>query len=279
MTIGEALELLKSKLTPSMAELACPQSEQILEFVLNCSRTDLYLHRSSELDNTSEEKMRRILSRALKGEPLAYITGKVYFYSREFTVNPDVLIPRPDTETLVEQVLANEKSPDLLFADIGTGSGIISCILTEHNKGWKAVAVDLSFKALKTAAINCGPGIDLVCADMLSAFKNRPLFDFVVSNPPYISAKEMETLDNSVTDFEPRTALYGGKDGLDYYRLLAADSPGLLKSNGHIYCEIGYDQGEYVKEVFLASGWSGVVICKDLGGNPRVMRATRPEKP
>jgi release factor glutamine methyltransferase len=223
MTIGEALELLKSKLTPSMAELACPQSEQILEFVLNCSRTDLYLHRSSELDNTSEEKMRRILSRALKGEPLAYITGKVYFYSREFTVNPDVLIPRPDTETLVEQVLANENRP-ISFCRYRHRISIISCILTEHNKGWKAVAVDFSFKALKTAAINCGPGIDLVCADMLSAFKNRPLFDFVVSNPPYISAKEMETLDNSVTDFEPRTALYGGKDGLDYYRLLAADS-------------------------------------------------------
>ncbi len=278
MTTGQALQFLKNKLTPLLGDLALPQSEQILQFILSCSRSELYLNLSTELDKSLIPQMSAILERSLSGEPLPYITGKAFFYSREFAVTPDVLIPRPDTETLIEAVLANQKQKQCLFADIGTGSGILSCILTEHNTGWKAIAVDISFSALKVARSNCRSGIYFICADLLSSFKAMPVLDFIVSNPPYISADEMKVLDSSVSDFEPHRALYGGRDGLDFYRKLALGSSAFLKSEGRIYCEIGYNQELQVREIFKDSGWSDISVIKDLSGNFRVIMATRPQK-
>jgi release factor glutamine methyltransferase len=242
----------------------------------------------------------------LKGEPLQYILGKAYFYDREFFVNPDVLIPRPDTETLVETVINTEKDTPAKFIDIGTGSGIISIILTAHRSAWKALAVDISYKALRTAARNISnindisnnsnisniinnnicdisnnsiagndtsSGILFICCDMIAAVKPQKQFDFIVSNPPYISTPQMATLDKNVVNYEPRTALHGGEDGLDYYRVISGSAKKYLKEGGRVYLEIGYDQGESVPEIFSNNGWSDIAVIKDLGGRNRVVTA------
>jgi release factor glutamine methyltransferase len=227
---------------------------------------------------------------------LQYIFGKAYFYDREFFVNSDVLIPRPDTETLVETVLNNEKGDTAYFADIGTGSGIIPAILAAHRAGWAAVAVDISYEALRTAARNVSSdpatgrssahvrtsatdrlssaptNIILICCDMLSAVKPQNQFDFIVSNPPYISSPEMKTLDESVINYEPHAALHGGEDGLDYYRMISGRAMMYLKEGGRIYLEIGHDQGESVPQIFREGGRRDIAVIKDLGGRDRVVK-------
>ena len=276
MNIGQAIRFITEKLSPVSGEFALPQTEQIFESLLKCSRSELYLHSDIPLDSSTLRSLQSILERLLQNEPLPYVLGKTYFYSREFIVNARVLIPRPDTETLVDQVLANEKQNECFFADIGIGSGIISCILTEINPGWKAVGVDISIEALRVARVNNRKStVYLLRADLLCAFRQSEEFDFLVSNPPYISEGEMNTLDPSVRDYEPVTALYGGGDGLDFYRRLASDSKNLIKSSGRIYCEIGYNQEFHVKEIFSSEGWTEIEITKDLAGRSRVIRAVK----
>jgi release factor glutamine methyltransferase len=277
MTVYEALRFIQSQLQPAIGDYAVPQSEEILETLLKCSRTELYLKSKDHLDQLFTDQVDVIINRRLQGEPLQYILGQVYFYSREFAVTPDVLIPRPDTEILVEKVLLHEKNRDGNFADIGTGSGIIACILTEENPGWNALAIDVSYRSLLVARQNIRSQVHLLCADLLNSIKPNHLFNFIVSNPPYISATEMNALDHDVVDFEPHRALFGGNDGLDFYRYLSLQASNWIIKGGAIYCEIGYNQENEVKELFSNNGWRGIAIFKDLGGNPRVIRAVVPE--
>lgn len=276
ITIREALLFLQKELSELLGSFAQPQSEEILEFLFNCSRSELYLSSNRILSNLQIEKMKEIANRRLSGEPLPYILGKTYFFSREFTVTPDILIPRPDTEILVEQILLNEKQKYARFADVGIGSGIISCILTETNPHWLAVGIDISFKALKIAKLNRVTPVQLLCSDLLSAVKFTSAFDFIVSNPPYISADEVNTLDPEVKDFEPHLALYGGIDGLEFYRKLSIDAKKVLREQGRLYCEIGYNQQFEIENIFVSSGWTNINFTKDLAGHPRVMRVVYP---
>lgn len=273
MTVGEALKMLREMLYPKYGNFAVPQSEEILQFFLKCSRSELYLNSSNELKPRITTKLNQILERLLNDEPLGYILGTVFFYSREFNISRDVLIPRPDTETLVEEILYNEKTDMCRFVDVGTGSGIIACVLKESKPQWKAFGIDISFKALKNAAENCSDKVNLICCDLLSSLKECHLFDFIVSNPPYISSGDFVSLDKSVRDHEPFYALHGGVDGLNFYRRLAIESKKVLCKNGRIYCEIGYDQKASVTNIFKRSGWSDIIIKNDLGNNPRVIRA------
>lgn len=155
--------------------------------------------------------------------------------------------------------------------DIGIGSGIISAILTEERPQWKALGIDISFDTLKVAKQNMTTTVQLLCSDLLSALKSSE-FDFLVSNPPYISEDEMNVLDPEVKDFEPHLALYGGTDGLYFYRKLALDARKVLKKNGRLYCEIGYNQQNSVMKIFRDAGWEDLDITKDLSGHPRVLR-------
>jgi release factor glutamine methyltransferase len=273
MTITNTLQLIQEKLSVVSGEFALPEAERILTFLLNCSRSELYLPQQKELPDVTLKKIQKIIKRRLKNEPLAYIIGSVYFYDREFIVTPEVLIPRPDTEILVEEVLKNEKRGACRFLDMGTGSGCIAAVLTEQNSGWKAVASDISFPALRIAKKNCPESVTLLCGDRLSGIK--ALFDFIVSNPPYIKSQVLPTLDKSVRNFEPLRALNGGPDGLDFYRYLAKAAMPLLKDRGRIYCEIGYDQGKDVPEVFKEKGWKDISITKDFGNRPRVLQAIK----
>ncbi len=269
MNRSETLTRLQHALSPTAGEFALPEAERILTFLLGISRSDLYLSGKDELPGQLSAKIEGIVARRLKDEPLPYILGSAYFFDREIAVTSDVLIPRPDTETLVETVLLNETSEPLRFIDFGTGSGCISAVLT-GNRNWRAVAVDASLPALKVARINCGSGVDLICANHFAALKNGR-FDFLVSNPPYIPSATIAGLDRSVREFEPWSALDGGVEGMDFYRYFAECAGKILKPGGRIYCEIGYDQGERVTEVLEAGGWKEIRIVKDLGGRDRVV--------
>jgi release factor glutamine methyltransferase len=277
MTVHEALHYIQSQLQPVIGEYAIPQSEEILESLLKCSRTELYLQSKDPITDLHVKQIDAIIARRMHGEPLQYILGQVYFYSREFKITPDVLIPRPDTEILVEQVLLHEKNRNAIFADIGTGSGIIACILTEENPEWIALAIDISYRSLMVARQNIRSQVHLLCADLLNSLKQNHRFNFIVSNPPYISDTELNALDRDVLDFEPHRALSGGTDGLDFYRYLSSQASSWIIEGGAIYCEIGYNQENAVKELFFNKGWREICIFRDLGDNPRVIRAVVPE--
>ncbi len=270
MNLSDALKFIKNQLAEVSGESALAESELILQHVLNCSRSELYIHRKTIITSALQRKLEQILKRRELHEPLPYIFRKVYFHSREFIIDQKVLIPRPDTEILVETVLESEKNDRCRFLEIGVGSGAVSAILIQERPQWHCTGTDISIQALRIAQKNCPKNVTMVCADLFSSLKPRQLFDFIVSNPPYISESEMPGLDSSVKDFEPATALYGGKDGLDFYRAFASMAMGFLKPGGRLYCEIGYNQGDSVITVFSTPGWKNIKVLKDLAGRPRV---------
>ena len=273
MTTTDLLRTIREKLKPSLGNFALPDAETIIMQSLNITRNRLYTDTSIDIDDDDLTRINLIVTRRLRGEPLQYIFGKAFFYDREFAVTPDVLIPRPDTETLVETVINTEKDAPARFIDIGTGSGILAAVLTAHRPAWASVAVDISFPALRTASRNLPANVSLICCDMLSAIRPERRFDFIVSNPPYISSPQMEALDRSVSSYEPRAALCGGVDGLDFYRVISGVAGMYLKDGGRVYLEIGYDQGASVPEIFRGGGWAEVAVTRDLGGRDRVVRA------
>ncbi len=208
------------------------------------------------------------IGRLENGEPLAYILGEWYFYDETYKVSQDCLIPRPETEHLVEWLIKNLPHNGV-FADLCSGSGCIAISTLAHRKDLNAVAVDISEKALEIAKMNAVlNGVDgrisFVQADIL---RNEPLgaqkFDAIVSNPPYIQSAVIDTLSVQVKK-EPRIALDGGSDGLDFYRVLFGRYKKNVKRGGSIICEIGYDQGQTLKELFSCQ------IMKDYSGNDRI---------
>jgi len=254
-------------------DAATYEAEQILQHVLHCTRTGLYTSFNNMVSHEQHEQILAMVNRCMHNEPLSYVLGSVYFHSKEFIVTPDVLIPRPDTEVLVETVLNYERAQQCFFADIGIGSGAIAASIIMQRPQWTAVGVDSSIAALKIAHMNCSAQVNQCAADALSAFKPGTLFDFLVSNPPYISETEKQELDASVLDFEPHSALFDNADGLTFYRLFAQQAKTYLKPGGSIYCEIGYLQGRDVTSLFTQHGWADVTILPDLAGRDRVIVA------
>jgi release factor glutamine methyltransferase len=273
MNVCKLLEEIQARIEPVAAECALNEAETILEHVLHCSRSDLYVKADRIISEERKNKIEAVINRRLTHEPLPYILGMAYFHSKEFIVSNAVLIPRPDTEILVEKVLELEPEGPRFFIDVGIGSGAIAESLASHRPRWKALGIDISDQTLKIARANCGIKISLLRGDLFSALKETRRFDFIVSNPPYISGKELAELDPSVRDFEPVFALFGGMDGLDFYRALAKKSKCLLKKGGRIYCEIGYAQGTAVQEIFSSQGWKNILQFSDLAGRPRVVVA------
>jgi len=208
--------------------------------------------------------------------PLQYILGKWEFMSLEFEISPDVLIPRADTEVLVETILAKEQR-GARGLEVGVGSGCISISLM-HYGDIDMVGVDICKKALVVANKNLGRLITTHPNKFVQSnlFENVPRgakFDFIVSNPPYISSKEMLGLDESVKTFEPHKALHGGEDGLDFYRKIVAQAGEHLISKGRIYFEIGYNQADDVKNILQDGGFFDINIIKDFAGHNRVVHA------
>ena len=227
-----------------------------------------------------EKRRRRI--------PLAQILGRQSFYGLDFFVNEDVLIPRADTECLVDLVLEDyaelaktEKgnSLPLRILDLCTGSGCIGISVAKHLPYQELLLVDLSEKALAVAKKNAekhlGGNVRFLQSDLLTAVHEKR-FSLLLSNPPYIVSKVIPGLEREVSEYEPKMALDGGEDGLLFYRRIAREAKKVLLPGARLYLEIGYDQGESVKDIFQKEGYEAVEVFPDLSGNPRVVRGIFP---
>lgn len=226
-------------------------------------------------------RYREMVARRSHRCPLQQILGSQEFMGLEFYVNEHVLIPRQDTETLVELVLEEQKDTKKKVLDLCTGSGCIAVSLAVKGGFLDVTATDLSGEALAVARKNveahgCADRICLCQGDLFGALKAPgQVFDVITSNPPYIPTAVIRTLEPEVREHEPLLALDGTEDGLIYYRRIASEAKAHLAEGGFLYLEIGHDQGEAVRDIFCAEGYRGVRVCKDLPGNDRVVCARR----
>ena len=274
-SISEALREASRTLENGGVPEARRDAGSLLSFVLDKDRTFLISHAEDPVDDDSLDQLREFVERRAAGEPLQYITGVQDFYGREFRVTPDVLIPRPETELLVEAAL--EVSDGEFICDVGTGSGCIAVTLLCERAGARAVAVDKSAAALEIAKFNAAKqsvadrAVFVVsnCFDALDRSEHQ--FDLIVSNPPYVSESARAGLQREVRDHEPLVALSPGADGLSVIRRLLTDAPAFLKPNGHLLMEIGFDQGEKVRNLIDESVWSLLEVRPDLQCIPRIV--------
>lgn len=244
----------------------------LLEHVTGKDRTFIKAHPDAELTEGEEKDFRAFIMERSRRVPLQHITGTVWFMGLEFAVNPDVLIPRFDTEFVTEEVLKEVYDGDRVL-DLCTGSGCILISVMKYKNHIEGVGTDISEKALKVARENAGRHERepfFLQSDMFE--KVWGTFDCIVSNPPYIKSADIEGLETEVKDHEPRGALDGGSDGLDFYRIIAKEAHDHLNKEGRIICEIGYDQGADVKRIFEEEGYRDIRIIKDYAGNERVMK-------
>lgn len=260
--------------------------EFLLGHCLGKGRTALFLDADCEVAPNSEAHFRHLLARRLAREPLAYILAEQEFWSLPFVVSPAVLIPRPETEFLLETVLAagsRQSQPPGLTIDLCCGSGVIAIILALE-LGRPVIALDISLAALQVARQNCRrhgvEGMVHLCqADLLNAIKPNPLVSLVVSNPPYVSRPAIDCeLAPEVSCYEPHLALDGGAIGMDCIRRIRECLPGILVPGGEVFMEIGHDQGQLTMELFeqRSSGrpyFSLVEIHQDYAGKDRVLHA------
>jgi release factor glutamine methyltransferase len=270
MTVRTAL--LQGRQLLEQASVGEPRltAEVLLMRATGHDRAWLYAHGDDELIEVWWIHYGRYLHQRIKGEPTQYITGRQEFYGREFRVTRDVLIPRPETEHLVEAALARGGESIL---DIGTGSGAIAVTLALENKA-RVAASDVSLAALGIARQNgraLGARVDFVACDIGAGFREGS-FDLVVSNPPYIAGRDRASLQTEVRDHEPGLALFGGEDGLAVYRRLIPEAARLLRAGGWLMMELG--DADTVRE--MCTGWGEVEIVNDLAGIPRVLLARRP---
>jgi len=259
-------------------ELLCKADREKVE-AADIEQTEILGKLHSFFENF-EKRRRRI--------PLAQILGRQSFYGLDFFVNEDVLIPRADTECLVDLVLEDYADlakqagfSSLNILDLCTGSGCIGISVAKHLPYQELLLVDLSEKALAVAKKNAekhlGENVTLLQSDLLTGVQGKK-FSLLLSNPPYIVSRVIPGLDREVSEYEPKMALDGGEDGLVFYRRIAREAKAVLLPGARLYLEIGYDQGESVKDIFQKEGYEAVEVFPDLSGNPRVLRGIFPGK-
>lgn len=243
-------------------------------------RLDLFALNRSFVSRKVWEAYKSFIRRRLKGEPVAYIIRKKEFMSLEFEVNDFVFIPRPETEILVEKAIEvmNGLGKKMKVLEIGTGSGVIAVSLAKFLKNLHVVALDKSREALRVAKRNAKKHgvldrIKLVNEDIRKYANGGNKFDIIISNPPYVALKDWEGLDDSIKKYEPRDALIGGKDGLDYYKIISQKAPFLMKEGGFLILEIYPRQAEIVEKILRSVGFGNMEIFKDLSGLERVVVA------
>jgi release factor glutamine methyltransferase len=238
---------------------------------MHCERVYFYAHPEQPLREVEWIHYGRYLDERIKGKPTQYITHKQEFYGRDFRVTPAVLIPRPETELLVETVLNLRPNPGLVI-DVGTGSGCIAISL----KAAQVFGVDLSSEALKVAQLNAQTHrtpITLIQADLLTPFQDA-IADVVVSNPPYIPLKDLPDLQREVRDWEPHMALFAGTSGMAVYERLIPEAKRILKPGGLLALELGFGLADSVAA--LVPDWHNLQILPDLAGIPRVLACVKP---
>lgn len=279
MTYAEAYKRGKHILTEAGIPEAELEARLLLEYVCSTGRNDLLVHGDREMKDVWREAYDQLLDHRAGRQPLQYLTGSQEFMGLDFFVDEHVLIPRQDTEILVEEVLRNLHD-GMEILDMCTGSGCILISLLRYSNDCAGLGVDISGGALRVAEKNA--------QNILSGFPGKvrflesnlfenveEMFDVIVSNPPYIPSGDMEGLMPEVRDFEPRIALDGGADGLGFYRKILEGSRRHLKKGGMLFFEIGFDQGEAVSKMMREAGFLEVQIEKDYAGLDRVVSGTR----
>ncbi len=281
-TIARALREAAAQLNVGSRADARRDANILLLHTLNCAHAFLIAHAGDVLAPDALIQFRLHVDRRALGEPVQYITGRQEFYGLEFAVTPAVLIPRPETELLVEtalNLLRATRAPRL--CDVGTGSGCIIITMLHERTDAHALGLDITPVALGVAACNAvrhnvAARLQLMAADCYTALDAAPArFDMVMSNPPYVAAADLPGLQREVRDYEPRGALTPGGDGLALIRRLLADTPPFLRPEGHLLIEIGYGQREAVTGLIDPHVWTLLDIHRDLQGIPRVVALQR----
>ncbi|MBO0478054.1 peptide chain release factor N(5)-glutamine methyltransferase [Vagococcus fluvialis] len=255
------------------------QEAYIAEYLLleknRWTKTDLLMNFKKQMPLAEYNAYKADLEKVTLHIPVQYLIGSTEFYGRRFKVNEHTLIPRPETEELVELILKDNYQENLEVVDIGTGTGIIALSLSLENPTWKVTGLDISKEALKIATKNnqeLEGQVDFLESDVLSKFPKNKKIDILVSNPPYISYDEWEEMDESVREYEPKQALFAENNGLAIYEKIAKESTTVLSETGRIYLEIGYLQGESVSQIFKeAYPTKSVRVIKDLNGQDRII--------
>lgn len=273
-TIGEILLISSDFLTSKGVAMARRSAEELLAFILKMRRLDLYMQYDRPLVEEELLKMREGVKALTNGLPLEYILGEVEFFGCRIQVDRRVLIPRPETELLVEHAskhLSSIEQQDLKVWDLCTGSGYIAIALKKKFPRLYVAASDLSSDALALAKENAKRNeveIDFYQGDLLFPFAGQKA-DVVVCNPPYIGEEEYKTLDSSVRDYEPKEALIGGVKGYEFYERLSSELPSYLAPQAMVFLEIGHNQGADVKQIFSSSVWAKQELLKDWSGKDR----------
>lgn len=281
-TIGRVLGWATSDFRSRGIDSARLDAELLLGHALGVDRIRLILEHQRPLAADELSRFRELIKRRRGGEPIAYILGVREFYGLPFRVDARVLVPRPDTETLVEVALERTRVRSMFgnALDLCTGSGCVAIAFSHARRTWRVTGVDASPDALEVArdnAIRLGvvPGVRFVEGDLFAPLGADERFDLITANPPYIPDAEMAELDVTIRDFEPQLALAGGSDGLDVIRRLVAGAPGHLAPQGVLALEVGHDQAARVSELFEQAGLSAIERHRDYGGHERVVSGRR----
>lgn len=262
------------------------EATMVLETLLDVDRIYIYTHGKEKVEQATLDKFLELMKKRAKGYPIQYILNEKEFMGLNFYIEEGVLIPRPDTEILVEYILnyidMNYKDKSINLLDLGIGSGAIALSIANYKRHINVYGVDSSDIAMKVASINRKKfnlnNVKLYKGDLFQGIKELGLegkFHIIASNPPYISKEEIQTLQKEVKDFEPMAALDGGEDGLDFYRIIVPESKKYLMNNGLLIFEIGWEQGKTVSNLLLDEGFKNIKILKDLQGLDRVVLGTK----
>jgi release factor glutamine methyltransferase len=286
-TIKEALAEASLMLSDSDPQNERRAARILLSHVVGAPQESILARTDDDITALQHSAYLELISRRAHGEPLQHIIGHQEFYGLDFLVTHHVLIPRPETEFLVERILTLAAMPDNssagskipLIADIGTGSGCIAIALAVHLPMSRFIATDISGPALDIARRNAenhgvASRIEFLLGDLFAPLQYRGFdetIDFIACNPPYVPSSRPELVQREVREFEPPTALYGGWDGLSFYRRLLVDALGYLKPGGYMVCELGFSQAESIRAMVDLTRWEFLDLVKDLQGIPRTL--------
>jgi len=285
-TIQKLLNWVTEYLTNKGIDSPRLSAELLLSHVLGMKRIELYTQFDKHVPKQQLDKLHELVKRAGQNEPIAYLTGKAEFYSLQFEVSPDCMIPRPETELLAERAIEflRTRSGTQFVCDLCTGCGCIAVAIAKNFLDARIIATDISDAALRVAAANIEKyqlkdKIELLQGDLFDPIMpqlDMHKFDLIVCNPPYVSAHEFEALEKNVKDYEPRPALLAGNDGLDIYRRICEKVDQFLKPDAALMLEIGFAQGQMVKELLEKAGaFTEIKIEKDIQNNDRVATARK----
>ena len=282
-TIAGVLAWAAGRLEGAHIEGVRLESRLLVARALNLSPESVFSHPERSVDDDARRAVSQLVNRRAKREPMAHITGEREFWSLSFAVSPDTLIPRPDSETLIEAVLDAfpDVSSTLRLLDLGTGSGCLLLSLLHERKNWAGVGLDRSTAALKVASANAATlGLTDRSTFVQADWNERAIaglglgdFDLVIANPPYIPEGDRQTLQPEIVDHEPSGALFAGEQGLDAYRTVVPQVPEILAPGAKLFLEIGIGQGPSVSEILSRHGFTGLGERQDLSGISRCLFA------